>query len=291
MFQTSRSPLFICRKLAVAALAVAGLFSAAPSFAAGRKIGKIVIDAGHGGKDPGARGTFTTEKELTLGIALRLGKLIQDSLRDVQVVYTRTTDIYPSLSERHEIANRANADLFIAIHINSTAGRNERVQAGTRTVGKGRKKRHVPVYRVIHHRETSSTGTETYVLGLHRNNQQEGAIGEYGDSITNEPGLLNPADPQTAIIISQYSQAFFGRSVNLGTKIQDAFAEQGRPDLGVKQMGLEVLAGSAMPGVLVECGFINNPTEEAYMASEAGQQQIAQALFRGIRAYRVETER
>jgi N-acetylmuramoyl-L-alanine amidase len=262
-----------------------------PAFALGRKVTKIVIDAGHGGKDPGARGAFTTEKELTLAIAMRVGKMIQDSMRDVQVVYTRTTDIFPSLSERHEIANKSNADLFISIHINATAGRTERIQSGTKTVGKGRKKRTIPVYRTVNHRETSTSGTETYVLGLHRNDQKEGAIGEYSEQVTDEPGLLNPSDPQTAIVIAQYSQAFFGRSVNLGTKIQDAFAAQGRTDLGVKQKGLEVLAGSAMPGVLVECGFINNSDEEAYMSSASGQTQIAHAIYRGIKAYKAETER
>ncbi len=266
-------------------------FSASPAFAAGKKIKRVVIDAGHGGKDPGARGSFTTEKELTLQIATRLGKLIQDSLREVEVVYTRTLDIYPSLGERHEIANKGNADLFISIHINATAGRTERIASGTSYVGKGKRRRKVTTYRTVVHRETGASGTETYVLGLHRNDQKESAIGEYSDKVTDEPDLLNPTDPQTAIIISQYSGAFLSRSVNLATKVQSAFAQQGRPDLGVKQKGLEVLAGSAMPGVLVECGFINNPTEEQYMASEAGQKEIAHAIFQGIRAYKQETER
>ena len=259
--------------------------------ATGKKISKIVIDAGHGGQDAGARGQFSNEKDLTLAVSLRVGKMISDSLRNTEVLYTRTTDIYPKLYERHEVANQAKADLFISIHVNSTAGTNTRVKTGTRLVKKGKRKVSVPVYRTIHNRTGTATGTETYVLGLHRNSQKEGAIGEYGENITEEPGLLNENDPQTAIIINQYSQAFLSRSVNLGTKIQEAFAAQGRPDKGVKQKGLEVLAGSAMPGVLVEIGFINNPEEEAYLNSDAGQQEVALAIFQGIKAYKLEVER
>jgi len=261
------------------------------SFSKGKKITKIVIDAGHGGKDGGARGQFSNEKDLTLAVALRVGKMISDSLKDVQVIYTRTSDVYPSLVERHEIANRSDADLFISIHVNSTAGTTERYQAGTRRIKKGKKYVTVPVYKTIHHRETGASGTETYVLGLHRNSQKEDAIGEYGDVVTEEPGLLNESDPQTAIIISQYTQAFLGRSVSLAGKIQDQFAGQGRANLGVKQKGLEVLAGSAMPGVLVEIGFINNPSEETYLNSEAGQKAVAYAIFRGIRFYKADAER
>ncbi len=281
----------VSRKFPAFFLILALLLLPGFGFAQKRRITTIVLDAGHGGKDPGARGFFSNEKDLTLGIVMRLGKMIEDSLRGVKVVYTRTTDIYPSLPERHQIANRADADLFISVHINATAGRTERVQAGTHTVGKGRRRHTVPVYRTIHHKATETSGTETYVLGLHRSDQKAGAIGEYSDNVTEEPGIMDPNDPQTAIIIAQYTEAFLGRSVSLGTKIENAFMGGGRRSFGVKQKGLEVLAGSAMPGVLVECGFINNPTEEAYMASEVGQQEIAHAILRGIREYKAETER
>jgi N-acetylmuramoyl-L-alanine amidase len=253
-------------------------------------LSKIVLDAGHGGKDIGARGQFSVEKDLTLAIVKKIGRILQDSMRSVEVLYTRTTDIYPSLQERHEIANKANADLFISIHINSTAVRKERVLTGYKTVKKGKKKIKQPVYKVTYHRETAANGTETFVLGLKRNNQKEDAIGEYGENIVEEPGLLNEKDPMTAIIVAQYSQAFLSRSVSLGTKIQREFTLQGRNDYGVKQMSLEVLAGSAMPGVLVEAGFINNPEEEVMMNSEKGQYEIAMAVYRGIKAYKAELE-
>ncbi len=258
----------------------------------GKKITKIVLDAGHGGHDIGARGQFSMEKNLTLDVVMRLGKIINDSMKGVQVIYTRTTDDYPQLAERHEIANKANADVFISVHVNSTADRIERQLTGYRMVKKGKKRMKQPVYRVVrHHENYTATGTETYVLGLHRNSQKENAIGEYSEAVTEEPGMLNENDPETAIIIAQYSQAFLSRSVSLGTKIQQEFANQGRDDKGVKQKGLEVLAGSAMPGVLVEIGFINNPNEETYLNSDKGQMDVAMAIYRGIKAYKMEVER
>ncbi len=257
----------------------------------GKRVAKIVLDAGHGGVDPGARGQFSNEKDLTMAIVNRVANLIRDSMRDVQVVFTRTTDFKVPLPERHEIANRAEADVFISVHINSTAGYTERISTGFTYVGKGKKRRKVPTYRTIRHRETSTSGTESLVIGNIRQGEKAEAIGEYGEAIVGEPGLMDPNDPQTAMIVAQYSAAFLGRSVALAQAIQDNFAVQGRQDLGVKQQSLEVLAGSAMPGVLVECGFINNPEEEAYMNSEVGQKQIAYAIFSGIKRYKQETER
>ncbi len=275
----------------VALLIILLSFTPQVLFANGKKVRKIVLDAGHGGKDPGARGAISSEKDLTLDVVLLLGKMIKESMPDVDVVYTRTIDDYPSLVERHEIANRSGGDLFISVHVNATAGTTTRVKTGTKLVKKGKKKVRVPVYRTTHNRVTKTSGTETYVLGLHRNSQKEDAIGEYSDNITDEAGLLNTNDPQTAIIIAQYTQAYLSRSVTLGNKIQQQFANQGRVDLGVKQKGLEVLAGSAMPGVLVEIGFINNPDEEEYLNSTRGQKEVAGAILKGIMAYKAESEK
>lgn len=256
-----------------------------------RKINQVVLDAGHGGKDVGARGVQMNEKDITLAVTLKVGRLINDSLKSVKPIFTRTTDVFIELPDRHAIANQSGADLFVAIHVNSSPGSSERVLAGHKTVGKGRRKHTVPIYRYIHHRETGAHGVETWVLGLNRNGQKEAAISEYGDKVTEEPGTLNENDPQTAIIIAQYSQTFLKNSVLLGQKVQNEFAKQGRNDLGVKQKGLEVLAGSAMPGVLIEIGFINNPEEERYLNSEAGQNEVAMAIFRGIRDYKREIEK
>ncbi len=256
-----------------------------------KSVKKIVLDAGHGGKDPGARGKFSNEKDLTLGVVLKLGRILKDSLPQLQVVYTRNTDVFIELKERGNIANRASADLFLSVHVNSTAGRRERIQTGTRTVGKGRRKRKVPVYRTIIHRETATNGTETYVLGLSRNAEKEKAIGEYGETVSDEPGLLDESDPTTAMIVAQYSQAFLTKSVTFASKIQNNYTRVGRNDLGVKQMSLQVLANSAMPGVLTEIGFINNEQEEEYLNSESGQMQIAMSLYRAIRSYKSDIEK
>ena len=259
--------------------------------AKGKTISKIVIDAGHGGKDIGAQGAFSKEKDITLAVTLKLGKIFADSMKSVQVIYTRTTDSYPTLQDRHEMANQANADLFLAIHVNSTPFTYTRVQEGYKTVKRHHKTVRQPIYRQVKHHETKRSGVETYVLGLRRNGQKESAIGEYGDNVSGESGLLNENDPQTAIIIAQYSQAFLKRSISLGGKIQEQFGKQGRPDLGVKQMDLEVLAGSAMPGVLIEIGFITNVEEETYLNSEKGQQEVAMAIFKGIKAYKADLEK
>jgi N-acetylmuramoyl-L-alanine amidase len=260
-------------------------------FAKGKLISKIVLDAGHGGKDFGAQGAVSKEKDITLDITLKLGKILADSMKSVQVIYTRTTDDYPSLESRHEIANKANADLYVCVHVNSTPYTYTRTLAGYKTVKKHHKTVKVPVYNSVRHHVTSRTGVETYVMALHRTGQQNEAIGEYSENVTSDPGLINTSDPQAAIIIAQYSQAFLNKSVTLGSKIQEQFALEGRPDLGVKQLPLEVLAGSAMPGVLVEVGFITNITEEAYLNSEKGQHEVAMAIFRGIRAYKEDAEK
>jgi len=281
------------RHLLILIIAVTSLIHTTPSYALSKKITKIVIDAGHGGQDYGAHGSFSYEKDITLAVSLKLGKILSDSIKNLQVIYTRTTDAYPTLVERHDIANQAGADLFLAVHVNSTPFTYTHVQTGYKTVTKKHKKVKVPVYKSIRHHETNRSGVESYVLALHRMKQLGGEVqDEFSkDSASVNNGLLNPDDPQTAIIVSQYTEAFLGRSIKLGSKIQEAFAMQGRADLGVKQMPLEVLAGSAMPGVLVEIGFITNATEEVYLNSEKGQNDVAMAIYQGIRAYKSEVEK
>jgi N-acetylmuramoyl-L-alanine amidase len=260
-------------------------------FSQTKKLNKVVLDAGHGGKDIGARGIMLHEKDIALAVVLKIGKLLNDSLKSVKPIFTRTTDVFIELKDRHTIANQASADLLISVHINASPGTYQKVKVGTQTIGKGKKRRTVPVYKTIHNRETKANGTETYVLGLHRNSQKESAISEYGDNITEEAGMLNVNDPQTSIIVAQYAQVFLNQSVNIGQKIQNNFAALGRKDLGVKQKGLEVLAGCVMPGVLVELGFINNLEEERYLNSEEGQNELAYAIFKAIRSYKYEIEK
>lgn len=256
-----------------------------------RKMNHVVLDAGHGGKDPGAIGSFSKEKDIALAVTLKVRDILKRESPQLKTTLTRDSDFFVELKGRHAIANKANADVFVSIHINSTAGTTTRVQAGTRKVKKGKKWTTVPVYKTIHNRSTNTSGTETYVLGLTRNDQKEKAIGEFGETVAEEPGLLDENDPTTAILIAQYSQAFLSRSVTLGSKVQQNFAKAGRNNLGVKQKSLEVLAGSAMPGVLIELGFINNQAEEAYMNSEAGQEALATAIATAILDYKKEVEK
>lgn len=237
---------------------------------------KIVIDAGHGGKDAGALKykLSKNEKDITLDVALLLGEMIQKHLKDVEVIYTRKVDKDVDLKDRHAIANKANADLFLSIHVNSTAPKSRKVNG-----------------RWVRDRETQASGTETFVLGLHRVGQKSKAFEEYGEQIVQEPGLLDPSDPMTQIIVSNYTQAFLSRSIVFADKIEQNFIRQGRNSRGVKQLGLEVLAGSAMPGVLVELGFINNVEDEIYMNSKEGQKEMAQAIFQAIVSYKRELEK
>jgi N-acetylmuramoyl-L-alanine amidase len=225
-----------------------------------KKVSKICIDAGHGGKDGGCHGAYSNEKDVTLAVALKVEKLIKANLKDLAVVQTRTTDIFWELEERGSIANNSKCDLFLSIHVNSTP----------RRIG-------------------TSNGTETWVLGLTRNDDKENAMAEKGEGFVEE-GMLNTNDPMTQIIIAQYQQAFLSQSINFGAKIENEFAAQGRMSKGVKQKSLGVLANSGMPGALVEIGFLNNPDEENLLNSEDGQNQVAQAIFNGIKAYKTEVE-
>lgn len=237
-----------------------------------KTVKKVVLDAGHGGKDPGCHGQYSYEKNITLDVCKRVGKLLQDFYKgQVQVIYTRTWDelaggdrlsVGQSLQYRHEIANQAQADVFLSVHVNSSPAR-----------------------------VTTAMGTETYVLGLHRNEQKEGALGDHVDNWTGEPGVLDPKDPMTQIVVAQYSQTFLASSISLAQFVEEEFTYKGRKSLGVKQKGLEVLAGSAMPAVLIELGFLNNPAEEAYLNSEAGKDECAQAIFNAIKKYKEEVEK
>lgn len=229
---------------------------------ASKKIRKIVIDAGHGGKDPGCHGQYSYEKNIALDVSLKLGNILKQQMRGVQIMYTRESDWYPPLKKRHQMANDAKADLFISIHVNSSP-----------------------------RRVTTANGTETFVLGLHRTDQKEGAIGEYAGNFVSDNGLLDTKDPLNQILIAQYSQTFLASSILLGTYIENEFKNQGRRSAGVKQKGLEVLAGTAMPAVLVELGFLNNPSEEAMLNSELGKNKCANALFYAIKKYKAEVEK
>ena len=225
-------------------------------------VNTVVIDPGHGGRDPGAVGRRVREKDITLAISLKLGEYIKEHLPDVKVVYTRTTDEFVELWRRAQIANENQADLFISIHCNSA-------------------------------RNTAATGTETFVMGLHRSQANLEVARKENASILFEEDYMetyegfDPHSPEANIIFTLYQNAHLDQSLAVASMVQGQFRERARRvDRGVKQAGFLVLYQVTMPGILVEAGFLSNPREEEYLASEAGQAHIASAVFRAFRDYK-----
>ena len=252
------------------------------------KIKSIVVDAGHGGTDGATRGVFSKEKDIALQVALRLGKAIEENLKDVKVVYTRTTDVFIPLYERIGIANRVKADIFISIHCNSMPIK--KVINGYRKDSRGRK---VPIYKTV--QSTSTKGTETFVSGFGRLDEQDVVMRE-NESILLEKDYkdnyegYDPKDPESIILLSLMKNAFREQSIKLASFMQDEYSQSGRIDRGVKEQSLAVLAKAGMPAVLTEIGFVSNPEEEEYMNSEAGQNEIVTNLLKAIQTYKKQAE-
>lgn len=252
------------------------------------RIKTIVIDAGHGGHDGHTHGSFSKEKNVALQVALLLGKSIEEKMKDVKVIYTRTTDVFIPLYERVGIANRAKADLFISIHCNSMPIK--RVLDGYRKDSKGRK---VPIYRNV--QSTSTRGTETFVSGFGRLDEQDVAMRENASILLEKDYKENyegydPKDPESIIMLSLMKNAFREQSIKLATFMQDEFTQIGRVNRGVKEQSLAVLARAGMPAVLTEIGFISNPSEEEYMNSDTGQSEIVSSLLKAIQNYKKQVE-
>jgi N-acetylmuramoyl-L-alanine amidase len=257
-------------------------------FAQGYKVRKIVIDAGHGGDKPGAAGSFSTEKNIALQVALKLGRKFEDEMPGVKIIYTRKKDTDVSLYKRAEIANDANADLFIAIHCNSMP--DKRVLTGY-TKRKGKK---IPKY--AYRKNTATSGVETFVAGSHRLHEQDGALRENADVKLEKDYKKNyngydPNDPETFIILSLFKNVYRDKSLKLAKLIQSNYTRiNHRVDRGVKEQGILVLQRCGLPSVLTEIGFISNPAEERYMNSASGQSEIVNAIFKAVKTYKKETE-
>lgn len=226
----------------------------------------VVIDAGHGGKDPGAVGKDVKEKDIVLSVALKVGEYLKREIPDLKVVYTRTTDVFVPLDERAEIANKAKADLFVSIHANAIS--NPRIY-----------------------------GAETFVLGLHRSQEnlevakKENSVIILEDDYTTKYEGFDPNSPESYIIFELMQNVYLDQSISAASIIQEQFETRvGRRNRGVKQAGFLVLRKTAMPGVLVELGFLSNRAEEKFMASEEGQVYLASAIFRSIRDYKIRFE-
>ncbi|GAO31911.1 N-acetylmuramoyl-L-alanine amidase family protein [Geofilum rubicundum] len=222
----------------------------------------VVIDAGHGGRDPGAVGKDVKEKDIVLAVALKVGEYLKRELPEVKVVYTRTTDVFVPLDERAEVANKAKADLFVSIHANAIS--NPRIY-----------------------------GAETFVLGLHRSEEnlevakKENSVIVLEEDYTTKYEGFDPNSPESYIIFELMQNVYLDQSISAASIIQEQFETRvGRRNRGVKQAGFLVLRKTSMPGVLVELGFLSNRSEERFMASEEGQVYLASAIFRSIRDYK-----
>lgn len=257
-------------------------------FAQEYKIKTIVIDAGHGGKDGATHGVYSKEKDVALKTALNLGRALQDSLKDIKVIYTRQSDVFIPLYERINIANNAKADLFISIHLNDMPVRVSRVVDYYKKV-RGRK---VPVYRTVTSKSTSTRGTETFVSGTGRLGEQDEVIKRENAAMFLEDNYQKNYEgfiantPENDIMLSLMKQTNRDRSLKFASMLQQEYVNAGRTNRGVQEKSLAVLARAAMPAVLTEIGFVSNPEDEDYMNSQEGQNEIVNGIIRAIKNYK-----
>ena len=227
----------------------------------------VVIDAGHGGHDPGAVGKISKEKNINLNVALKLGNMIKKNCDDVKVIFTRTKDVFIPLNRRAEIANNAKADLFISIHTNALAN------------------------------NRTAKGASTWTLGLAKSDanlavaQRENSVILYESDYKTRYAGFNPNSAESYIIFEFMQDKYMEQSVHLASLIQKQFRHTcKRVDLGVHQAGFLVLKASAMPSILVELGFISTPEEERYLNSEEGTGTLAKGIYRAFLTYKKEHE-
>lgn len=243
----------------------------------GFKLKTIVVDAGHGGKAGGANGAYSMEKNVTLALALKLQKAIQKELKDVNVLMTRTSDVYVQNGLRADMANDNKANVYISLHCNSLPD----------------------VRRVVNGRSVSvpnrsGKGVLLLVNRIGRSNEQVAAIreNEYAEvEATYSNRKEKTPDPAQAMILNAFRDKFRKQSIRLASLVNNEFVNtDGRNSLGVIEQGVQVLANTSMPSILVETGFINNPDEEDYLNSEDGQNEIVNSIVRAVKQYKRELE-
>lgn len=256
------------------------------------KLKTIIVDAGHGVRppgavghfSPGASGTYSHERDVTLAIAKKLQIAIEKELNGVKVVMTRNTEEDVSWQHRADIANENKGDLFISLHCNSLAPRRIREIVGH--------KHHKPVYRTEEVPDRSGKGVLMLVYGFHRTKEEENAIKNTQiEEDADMNSAVDPNDPLTMILINDYKTKFRKQSIHLANLINTEFVEtDGRRSEGIREQGVLVLCHSAMPAVLVETGYINNPDDEAYLNSEKGQDEVVESIVRALKNYKDEVE-
>lgn len=237
------------------------------AFAANKRF-TLVIDPGHGGHDAGARGAMSKEKDVNLTVALRFGKYVEQNMPEVRVIYTRTQDKFVPLHERANIANRANADLFISVHTNA-----------------------LPAGKV-------ARGFETYTLGMHRAKDNLDVAMRENSVISMEKGFeqtyegFDPKSSESYIIFEFIQGKNMERSVELARMIQRSVCDSGcRPDKGVHQAGFLVLRETSMPSCLIELGFITTPDEERLLNDNAKVDDIAKGIYEAFAKYKNKYDR
>ena len=265
-FRSNRSQVPVGIRTKLLLLAITLLNSSATVERADNVVDTVVIDAGHGGKDPGTRGVSLKEKDVALKIALKVGSYIQKNIPGVKVIYTRKDDRYLALDERAAIANRNKADLFICIHANAVS-------------------------------KPEIRGTETYVMGLHKSEgnldvaKRENSVILLDDNYEERYEGFDPNSPESSILFSIAQSAFQESSLKFAEKVEAEFKGRvGRKSHGVKQAGFWVLWRTAMPSVLIEVGFLTNPTEEKFLNEENGQNLIASGIYRAFKEYKTQVE-
>lgn len=229
------------------------------------KIRTIVLDAGHGGKDPGTHGGKTKEKDVVLAVTLKLGKLIKAKYPDVKVIYTRMTDNFIELHERAAMANRNNADLFISIHCN----------AGPKHV----------------------CGSETYAMGLHTSEgnlkvaKRENAVVLKEENYLSKYNGFNPNSPLAHIFFANIQSAYLDKSLQFAQSVENQFeGMDGKSSRGVKQAGFIVLWKTSMPAVLIELGYLTHSGEEKKLRSDDGQTELAKSILKAVGKYKSEVD-
>ncbi|MDT3404995.1 N-acetylmuramoyl-L-alanine amidase family protein [Mucilaginibacter terrae] len=243
----------------------------------GFRIKTIVIDAGHGGKAAGASGEYSLEKNVTLALALKLQKAMQKELKDVNILMTRTTDVFVANGSRAVMANENKANIYISLHCNSLPNVRKVVNGKTVSV-----------------QNRSGKGVLILVNRIGRSNEQVAAIRENEYAEEEEKMSKTKAveiDPVQAIILNAKRDTYRKQSIHLAKLINTEFTDtDNRNSLGVIEQGVQVLANTAMPSLLVETGFINNPEEEDYLNSEEGQNEIVNSIIRAVKKYKSELE-
>ena len=287
-----------------------------------KMIKTIIVDAGHGGDEPGAIGQYenslrSNEKDVTLAISLKLVDELKKQLPELKIIPTRTTDIFQSVVEKANIANSNKGDLFICIHADSGPLQTGRRQIGTHEVirykvsykGKGKKKKKItkpytvtePLYE-YYKMPIKRNGTSVWIFAAHKTSEKLKAImhdaGGANEDFEIESGAIPDSlavdygSPEGRVIAQVYAKLYQEKSNRLASYVNDEIEKTNRPALGVsqRQKGIWVLQATNMPAILVETGFINNPEDEEYLNSEKGQQELAEAITAAVVRYKQQIE-